>query len=52
MLELEFKNYIVNEKNSTKGLNTIKVFDKNNKLINDATIIKGDLDSIKCYVGY
>jgi hypothetical protein len=36
----------------TKGLNIIKVFDKNNKLINGATIIIGDLVSIKCYVGY
>jgi DNA integrity scanning protein DisA with diadenylate cyclase activity len=45
------KTKIVDENDSLK-LNTIEVFDKDNKLIDGAIIIQGDLVSIKCYVQY
>jgi DNA integrity scanning protein DisA with diadenylate cyclase activity len=38
--------------NDRLDLNTIEVFDKNNKLIGGAIVIQGDLVSIKCYIQY
>jgi DNA integrity scanning protein DisA with diadenylate cyclase activity len=45
------KKKIVHENDSLK-LHTIEVFDKDNKLIDGATIIQGNLVSIKCYIRY
>jgi hypothetical protein len=45
------KTKIVHENDSLE-LNTIELFDKDNKLIDGATIIQGNLVSIKCYVQY
>jgi hypothetical protein len=41
-----------NENDNSKEFNIIEVFDKDNKLINAATINPRDLVSIKCYVRY
>ncbi len=46
------KKKIVNENHNLKKWNVIKVFDKDNKLINDVIVNLGNLVSIKCYVRY
>jgi hypothetical protein len=49
MLELIYKNP---KSANIEDLNIIDVFDKDNKVIDDAIVVLGDLISIKCYIRY
>jgi DNA integrity scanning protein DisA with diadenylate cyclase activity len=52
MLEATSKKMKSVNKNDDKKTLNIEVFDKNNQLIDGATIISRDLVCIKCYVRY
>jgi DNA integrity scanning protein DisA with diadenylate cyclase activity len=49
MLELIYKKP---KSANIEDLNIIDVFDKDNKIIDGAIVVLGDLISIKCYIRY